>query len=42
MLTDLVTPESLEVQISVAQQAFETLAEMAVYPLLSPVEWEGV
>jgi CheY-specific phosphatase CheX len=33
MLTDLVTPESLEVQIGVAQQAFETLAEMSVHPM---------
>jgi hypothetical protein len=41
MLTDLVTPEALEVQASVAQQAFETLAEMAVFPIQMTVAMEG-
>ena len=33
MLSELVTTESLEVQVSVAQQACETLAEMPILPM---------
>jgi CheY-specific phosphatase CheX len=39
MLTELVTPESLEVQVSVAQQAFATLAEMPVFLSREPASF---
>ena len=37
MLTELITLESLEVQISVTQQAFETLAQIRVFPVKDPL-----
>jgi len=36
MLDNLVTPESLDVQISVAQQAFSIMADIQVFPSSSP------
>ena len=39
MLTELITTESLAVQASVTQQAFETLAEIPVAPTEAAGEW---